>query len=127
MEPYYSTSLSHFKSTDTVASIPDLTAYASANGYSPPPAINQTTPPLEGSGKTCANCGGAPNHRCAGCVEGVDQHGNLSPTFYCGKKCQQENWKTTHKDECKMANHRKKLYRVGAILQPVSEAIYRLI
>jgi len=125
MEPYYSKSLSQFKSTATVASAADLTAYASANGYSPPPAINLTTPPLEGSEKTCSNCGGSPQHRCTGCAEGVDRHGNHSPTFYCGKECQQEHWKATHKSDCKAANDRKVLYRAGAILQPVFEASRR--
>jgi hypothetical protein len=127
MEPYYSASLSRFKSTGTVASAADLTAYASANGYSPPPAINLTTSPAEGSGATCANCGGAPKNRFAGCAEGVDRYGNHSPTYYCGKECQRKHWQATHKLDCKTANHRKKVYRAGAVLQPAFEAIRRLV
>lgn len=126
MEPYYSNSLLRFKSTETVASAADLTANASANGYSPPPAIDLTTPSAETSGKACASCRGAAKNRCAGCAEGVDQHGNHSPTFYCGQKCQREHWRVAHKSECKAANDRKVLYRAGAILQPAFEAIRRL-
>lgn len=126
MEPYYSNSLSHFKSTNTVASAADLTAYASANNYSPPPSIEPTPSPAEMSDNICANCGGAPKNRCAGCAEGVDCHGKHSPTYYCGKKCQQEHWQASHKTECKAANDRKALYRAGGILQPVFEAVRRL-
>lgn len=127
MEPYYSKSLAHFKSIDNVASVPDLTAYASANGYSTPPLMNLETSPAEISGKACANCGEAPKNRCAGCAEGVDRHGNRSPTYYCGKECQQKHWQATHKGECKAANDRKVLYRAGTILEPLFEAVRRLI
>ena len=96
MESYYSKALSQFKSTESVASAADLTAYAAANNYSPPPSMDRLTS-AEESDMTCANCGGVPKHRCTGCIEGVDRHGRHSPTFYCGKACQQKHWKPTHK------------------------------
>jgi hypothetical protein len=125
MEPYYSTALSHFKSSASVASAADLTAYASANDYSRPPPISFLTP-AEESIKACVSCGGAPKHRCTGCAEGVDRHGKHSPTFYCSKECQQQHWKAAHKSDCKATNNRKTLYKAGAVLQPVFEAIRRL-
>jgi hypothetical protein len=56
----------------------------------------------------------------------VDRHGNHSPTFYCGKACQQKDWRAKHKRKCKAANDRKALYRAAAILQPVFKAVCRL-
>jgi hypothetical protein len=123
MEPYYSTALSHFKSTATVASAAALTAHATANGFTPPPSSTWVTASGAEGGRACANCGGAPSSRCAGCEEGVDRHGKHSPTFYCGKKCQQEHWHMAHKADCKAANHRKQIYRAGVILQPVFETL----
>jgi hypothetical protein len=67
-----------------------------------------------------------PKYRCTGCIEGVDPHGNHSPTFYCGKECQQKHWRAKHKRECKAVNDRKALYRAAVILQPVFEAVRRL-
>jgi hypothetical protein len=126
MEPYYNIALSHFKSTANVASAADLSAYATANGFTPPlPSTYMTTSEAQ-CGRVCANCGGESKHRCAGCEEGVDRHGKHSPSFYCGKKCQQDHWYISHKANCKAANDRKQLYRAGVILQPVFETWRRL-
>lgn len=65
---------------------------------------------------TCTVCGKASTTRCGGCLEGVDHHGQPSPTYYCGKDCQKAHW-TEHKNECKLANARKVLYRGGELLQ----------
>lgn len=125
MEPYYSNIFSKLKSTKNAPSAAILNAFASSHDYTHPPSANfSSTFPTE-SDQTCANCGGEPKHRCKGCAEGVNRDGAHSPTFYCGQKCQEEHWQTTHRADCRSANHRKKLYRAGAILQPVFEAMRR--
>lgn len=65
---------------------------------------------------TCAACGKASTTRCAGCIEGIDQQGQLSPTYYCSKDCQRAHW-SQHKAECKLANAHKVLYRGGELVQ----------
>lgn len=74
---------------------------------------------------SCACCGTPASRRCIGCIEGVDQHGNLSPTAYCSRECQEADWKK-HKVECRYANYRKQLYR-GALLVQQAFYIFRLI
>jgi hypothetical protein len=129
MEPFattYELSLKQFAITKNVADATALADYATAQGYTQPPSTGLTTTHASKISKACANCGSEPKHRCVGCIEGVDRHGEHSPTFYCGKDCQQKHWQTMHKTECKAANHRKQLYRAGAILQHMFEVAQRL-
>ncbi|KAK5124852.1 hypothetical protein LTR85_001042 [Meristemomyces frigidus] len=66
----------------------------------------------------CAACGKPASTRCAGCIEGLDQNGQLSLTYYCNKDCQRAHW-PKHKNDCKLANARKVLYRGGEFLMTV--------
>lgn len=72
----------------------------------------------------CAACGQPATNRCVGCREGVDVNGDSLTTFYCSKTCQSGHW-PTHKADCKTANARKHLYRVGDLGQQIFLQIRR--
>jgi hypothetical protein len=81
-----------------------------------PAASTANVPPA--SDHECANCSNLAKQRCTGCVGGIDDYdGNESPpTYYCGKDCQREHWKT-HQTDCKLASDRKQLFRLARLVQ----------
>lgn len=72
----------------------------------------------------CAHCDKPATNRCVGCLEGVNDDGESSPIYYCGKDCQRDHWKA-HKSECHASNERKKLFRLGALAKDLFYFIRR--
>ena len=70
----------------------------------------------------CAVCKEAADSFCPNCATGVDVHGITRTIYYCGKACQTTDWAAGHKLECKVAIHRRQLFRIGSIVQ---EAFYQ--
>jgi len=65
--------------------------------------------------------------RCAGCIDGVDMHGertNAAPS-YCGEDCQTAHW-PDHKNDCNNAKYRKQLYRTGQVTKEIFEYTRRI-
>lgn len=93
-------------------------AAASINPAQAAHAINV----LPASDHEYANCGSLATQRCTGCDHGVENDGTkFSPTYYCGKDCQRDHWRT-HELGCKLATDRRQLFRIGRLVQWASYA-----
>jgi hypothetical protein len=84
-----------------------------ANISSALPSSNAQVSP----GHQCAHCSKPARQRCAGCAEGVDEHGNTSATYYCGSECQGNHWNQTHRLQCRLLIDRRQLFRIGSLVQ----------
>jgi hypothetical protein len=84
-----------------------------ANISSALPSSNAQVSP----GHQCAHCSKPARQRCAGCAEGVDEHGNTSPTYYCGSECQGNHWNQTHRLQCRLLIDRRQLFQIGSLVQ----------
>jgi hypothetical protein len=108
------TTMASTQSADQVGSQPSEASLPATGDTALPSAQVDTN---EDASNSCATCAGPANYRCPTCADGVDMHGKESTTFYCSKGCQRKDWGDTHKLACRLSIDRRKLYRIGFLLQ----------
>ena len=72
----------------------------------------------KGKGGTCAGCGNEATTYCPRCAGVRPDINEEVKTFYCGKKCQGEQW-PAHKGYCSEMRTLKKLHRSAVLLQDI--------
>ena len=65
---------------------------------------------------SCAYCGSLSTKHCVACHGAPDGQGNNIDKWYCGVKCQKDDW-TNHKQSCKTSQSHKKLYHAADTAQ----------